>query len=72
MALERKGVDSTVRGAQIQSDALLQTKNIVSFEREPLLKEIPDQGYVLATVSGTVYIYARIGINRYKVAMTLV
>lgn len=72
MAIERKDVDSTVRSTEIRSQAQLQTKNFVGYTREPLVAEIPDQGFVLATVAGTVYIYSRIGNKRYKVAMTLV
>jgi hypothetical protein len=71
-SLTDKKVDSTVRAALTEAGAALQTKNFIAYDREPLLTEIPEQGFVLATVAGTVYIYARLGNNRYKAAMTLV
>ncbi len=71
-SLTGKEVDSTVKASLTESSAAVQTKNFQAFDRVPLLKEIPDQGFVLATVSGTVYIYGRVGINRYRVALTLV
>ncbi len=70
--LTRKGVDSTVRLDLTAARGTTQLQSHSKFEREPLLAEIPEQGFVLATVSGTVYIYSRIGNNRYKVALTLV
>lgn len=72
MSLVRKGTDSTVRGALTESGATTQLASFTAYDREPLLKEIPDQGFVLATVSGTAYIYGRLGNNRYRVALTLV
>lgn len=72
MPLVRKGVDSTVKGSLIESGARQQLQNHTSFTREPLVSEIPDQGFVLAVIAGTGYIYTRIGNQRYYVALTAV
>ncbi len=68
--LVSKSTGSTVKASLTETAAQGQAKSFPAFTREPLLNEIPDQGFVLATVSGTVYIYGRVGIKRYKVAMT--
>lgn len=68
--IPRKGVDSTVK--QALGSSLQQAVAHSYFEREPSAKEVPEQGFVLATVSGTSYIYTRIGITRYRVALTAV
>lgn len=68
--LTRKSVDSSVRLALGGSP--VQTASHQYYEREPGVKEIPDQGFVLALVSGTCYIYTRVGTQRYKVALTAV
>lgn len=69
--ITRKSVDPSVRQSLVET-AMLQKANHLAYEREPLVKDIPDQGFVLATVAGTSYIYTRIGTQRYKVALTAV
>lgn len=70
MSLPRKNSDSTVRGKLNESDSIAQQAAHQHFTRAPLLKEVPPQGVVLATVSGTHYIYTNIGGKLLKVAFT--
>lgn len=72
MSLPRKNVDSTVKANLTSSQQTGQTQSHPMFDREPLVSEIPDQGFVLATVTGTTYVYTRIGSDRFKVALTAV
>lgn len=72
MSLVRKGVDSTVRGDLTESKGNLQTQSHSYLLREPLTTEIPDQGFVLADVSGTKYVYFRVGNARFRIAATAV
>lgn len=48
----------------------LQTIGHRLFTQKPFLKEIPEKGFVLATISGTSYIYTKISGARYRVALT--
>ncbi len=70
--LTRKSVDSTVRANLTAAQGTVQTQSHASFDREPLVAEIPDQGFVLAVVTGTTYLYTRKGSARFKVALTAV
>lgn len=72
MSLPRKGVDSTVRSRLTSDQTNVQQQSHPTFDREPLVGEIPDQGFVLANIAGTCYIYTRLGTQRYKVALTTV
>lgn len=70
--LPNKGTDPSVKKALGAAQGQLQTSSHATFEREPFAVEIPDGGFVLATIAGTCYIYTRIGTQRYKVALTAV
>lgn len=70
--LPRKSVDSTVRANLTSAQGTVQTQSHSKFDREPLVPEIPDQGFVIATVAGTSYIYTRKGNARFRVALTAV
>jgi hypothetical protein len=70
--LTRKGNDSTVRQNLETAPVTGQDKSHPHFDREPKKHEIPDQGFVLATVGGTMYIYARKGDQVHKAPMTAI
>lgn len=70
--LPGKGADPSVKKALTSAQGQLQTTSHSSFDREPLVAEIPDGGFVLAKIAGTCYIYTRLGNQRYKVAFTTV
>lgn len=70
MSLIRKATDATVRANLGASQIQGQLQSHPHFDRAPLVTEIPNQGFVLATISGTSYIYTRIGQNRFRVAVT--
>lgn len=67
-----KDTDPSVQLSAIREARQGQTANHAFYEREPLLREIPDHGCVFALISGTYYMYSRNGPKRYRVAMTLV
>ena len=70
--IPRKSVDSTVRGTLNESGALGQLQAHSYYTREPGLKDIPEQGLVLAYLGSVMYIYARKDGNRFRIALTLV
>lgn len=70
--LPRKSVDGTVKQNLLSSQNVVQQQNHQLLTRVPLIEEIPDQGFVLALISGTLYTYTRVGIQRYRTAYTAV
>lgn len=58
--------------AQVEQDNEIRNPAVPLFTRVPLVTEIPVQGFVIATISGTSYIYTKIGSTRYRVALTAV
>ena len=70
MDLTRKDVDSTTKQILESAPVSGQAKSHPHFERAPLVTEVPDQGFVLATVGGTHYIYTKIGGVMHKAALT--
>lgn len=72
MEITRSSVDNTVKIGLETTDLSAQAKAHGYFTRVPTSKEIPDHGFVLAEVSGTLYTYTRIGVKIYRAAFTAV
>lgn len=70
MTLPSKNVDSTVRQRLGTDQQNLQGQNLPHYTRAPLVTEIPDQGHVLATIGGTLYLYTKVGGKLFKTPYT--
>lgn len=70
--LPSKNVDSTLKQRLSSDQSTLQTQSHTHFSRAPVSKEIPDQGHVLATVGGTLYLYTKVGGKVYRTPYTAV
>jgi len=58
------GIQTVVERLQRES----QTVGHRKFDRAPFAAEVPENGFVIAQISGTVYIYTKIGTALFRVA----
>ena len=70
MALTSKETEASVQLAIGNIDREYQKKSYTLLTRAPLAKEVPQNGFILATVSGTNYIYVNIAGSLFKAALT--
>lgn len=72
MSLFSKKTEPAQQLGNADDQQRVQGRTNTYFTRIPLAAEIPEKGFVVALISGTYYVYSKIGTQRYRVAMTAV